>query len=58
MQFVLSSLAISTISRVVSDLDTFRDGRIISLDTLDAWYISLELVFRELVVQQTFNASD
>ena len=44
------SWAISTISRVINDLDVFRDGRTPSPDVLDAFGLSLELVFRELIV--------
>ena len=53
----MSSWAISTISRVINDLDVFRDGRTPSPDVLDAFGLSLELVFCELIVEQTFNSN-
>lgn len=40
--------------RVIRDLDRFQDGRIIPYDVLDAFVVSLELVYRELIAYQTF----
>ncbi len=54
----MTSWAISSVFRIISDLDVYRDGRSLSSDAIDAWCLSLELVFRELIVQQTFDRSD
>ncbi len=55
---VMTSWAISSVFRIISDLDVYRDERSLSSDAIDAWCLSLELVFRELIVQQTFDRSD
>ncbi len=54
----MTSWAISSVFRIISDLDVYRDGRSLSSDAIEAWCLSLELVFRELIVQQTFDRSD
>ena len=41
------------LQRVVSDLSTFVDGRDIPEDTLDSFIVSLEFVYRELIVLET-----
>lgn len=54
----MSAWAISTLTRVIRDLDRFQDGRIIPYDVLDAFVVSLELVYRELIAQQTYDGTD
>ena len=44
------NVAISVLRRVMSDLSVFVDGRDIPDDTLDSFIVSLEIVYRELVV--------
>ena len=39
--------------RVINDLEVFQEGRIIPEGTLDAFVVSLELAYRELVVLDT-----
>ena len=48
----MSSWAIRTLRRVSSDLLCLQDGRIISLNVLEAVLISLELVYRDLIAQE------
>ncbi len=55
---VMTSWAISSVFRIISDLDVYRDERSLSSDAIDAWCLSVELMFRELIVQQTFDRSD
>ena len=43
-------VAISTLRRVVSDLSVFSDGREIPDDTLECFIVSMEFVYRELLV--------
>lgn len=43
-------VAISVLRRVLNDLSVFSDGRDIPDDTLDSFIVSLEFVYRELVV--------
>ena len=54
----MSAWAISTLTRLVRDLDVFRDGRSLSADVLDAYEVSLELVYREIIVHQSLGESD
>ena len=44
------AVAVSVLRRVVSDLSVFVDGRDIPDDTLDSFIVSLEFVYREMVV--------
>lgn len=54
----MSSWAIATLRRIISDLDWFQDGRHCTLDALDAFVVSLELVYRDLIAQQVLNGSE
>ena len=54
----MSSWAVSTLHRLTRELVQYRDGRLIPKDSLDAFILSLELVFRDLVAQQTYGAVD
>ena len=45
----VSSWAIRTLRRVATDLRSYQDGRRIPLDVVDAFTISLELVYQELI---------
>lgn len=48
-----ASWAVTLLKRVISDLEVFQDGRAIPEGTLDAFIVSLELAYRELVVLDT-----
>lgn len=48
-------VAISILRRVVSDLSVFSDGRNIPDDTVESLIVSLEFVFRELIVLETIQ---
>ena len=43
-------VSVNILSRIESDLSMFEDGRSISDDTLDSIIVSLEFVYRELLV--------
>ena len=45
----VSSWATRTLRRVATDLRSCQDGRRIPLDVVDAFTISLELVYRDLI---------
>ena len=47
--------AVSTLGRVIGELDRYQDGRVIPQDPLEAYIMSLELVFRELTAQDTYG---
>lgn len=48
----MSSLAITSLRRIISDMHPFQDGRCIPSDLLDSFEMPLELVYRELLVQE------
>ena len=50
MNMASLNVAVSVLRRVISDLSVFVDGRDIPDDTLDSFIVSLEFVYRELVV--------
>ena len=50
----MSSWAISTLRRVAADLGSFEDGRL-PHDALDAFVVNLELVYREMLVQEQLD---
>lgn len=52
------SWAIDTLRRVSADLSSHQDGRHIAPDLLESCILSLELVYRELLIQQSLNALD
>ena len=47
----MSTWALATVRRVVSDLSMYEDGRAVPSDVLDAFIMSLELVYREMIAQ-------
>ena len=49
----MANVAVSVLQRVVSDLSAFVDGRDIPENTLDSFIVSLEFVYRELIVLET-----
>lgn len=49
----MTDFAVSTLLRISCDLQVFDDGRTIPEDTLDYFIVSLELVYRELIVLET-----
>lgn len=49
----MANVAITVLQRVVSDLSAFVDGRDIPEDTFDSFIVSLEFVYRELIVLET-----
>lgn len=51
----MSEWAISTLRRIIRDLDVYQDGRHMTDDALDSFIVSLELVYRDLVAQQIFD---
>ena len=51
----MSSWAIDSLRSVVRDLDVFQDGRSIPLDLFDSFILSLELVHRDVIAQQTLD---
>ena len=50
----MSSWAINTLRRVATDLESFGDGRILS-DAPDSFLLLLELVYREILVQEQLD---
>ena len=46
---------ITTLGRISSDLTIFCDGRDIPEDTLDAFIVSLEFCYRELIILDTLH---
>ncbi len=53
-----SSWAVSTLVRVVRDLNVYMDGRIPPADVLDSYTLSLELVHRDMLAQQILEEED
>ena len=51
----MSSWATRTLRRVATDLRSYQDGRRIPLDVVDAFTISLELVYRDLIAGEQLN---
>ena len=49
----MTDLSVAILQRVSSDVSAFADGRDIPKDTLDSFIVSLEFVYRELVVMET-----
>ena len=49
----MTDLAIDVLRRISSDLSAFADGRDIPEDVLDSFIVSLEFVYRELIVLET-----
>ena len=49
----MTSLAVDTLRRLSSDLSVFTDGRDIPEDVLDSFIVSMEFVYRELIVLET-----
>ena len=47
----MSSWAIRTLRRIAADLRSYEDGRI-SQDALDGFVLSLQIAYRELLVQE------
>ena len=47
-----SSWAVSSLVRIIRDLDVYRDGRMPPPDVLDSYKLSLELVQRDILAQQ------
>ena len=54
----MSSWAIDTLRRVSAELFSHQDGRRISPDLLESCMLFLELVYRELLIQQSLNTLD
>ena len=54
----MSSWAVRTLRRVASDLTAFQDGRRIPSDVVDAFILSLELVYREVIALEHLNGFD
>ncbi len=54
----MSSWAISRFLAVVNDLNVFEDGRLMSLDDLDSFIVSLELVYRDILTQEALVDSE
>ena len=53
----MTELAVSILRRISADLSVFDDGRDIPEDTLDYFIVSIELVYRELIVLETTSQS-
>lgn len=51
----MSVWALNTLHRIIGDLDVYQDGRYLSGDTLEAFIVALELVYRDLIAQQALN---
>ena len=51
------SWAVALLKRVIADLEVFEDGRNIPEGTLDSFIVSLELTYRELVLDTTSQLS-
>lgn len=52
----MADLSVAILKRISSDLSAFVDGRDIPEDTLDSFIVSLEFVYRELVVLEATTA--
>ena len=52
------SWAIDTLRRVSAELFSHQDGRHIAPDLLESCILSLELVYRDLLIQQSLNTLD
>ena len=53
-----SDWTMSTLQRVIRDLDSFEDGRIIANDVLDGYNVSLELVYREFLAKEVMGETN
>ena len=51
----MCSWAVNRIRRVCAEMSSYADGRNISPDALESFSLSLELVYRELLIQQTLT---
>ncbi len=51
----MSSWALSLLTRISTELLNYRDGRHLSPDVLDSYQLSLELVYREILMAQAIN---
>ena len=49
----MTNLSVAVLKRVNCDLTAFTDGRDIPEDTLESFIVSLEFVYRELIVLET-----
>ena len=54
----MNTWAISTLIRVIRDLDIYLNGRIPPADVLDSHSLSLELVHRDIIAQQALGENN
>ena len=50
-----STWAVDTLRRLSTELLSYQNGRQITADVLDSFFLSLELVYRDLLIQQTYG---
>lgn len=50
--------AINTLRRVSTELSNYQDERYIAPDTLDSYWTSLQLAYREILMQEALHGSD
>ena len=50
-----SAWAVDTLRRLSAELSSYQDGRRITSDVLDSFSLTLELVYRDLLIQQTLD---
>lgn len=50
-------MSVWALQRIIRDLDVYQDGRQLTGDTLEAFIVALELVYRDLIAQQALNGS-
>ena len=53
-----STWAVDTLRRLSAELLSYQDGRQIASDVLESFAVSLELVYRELLMLQSMNGLD
>ena len=52
---IMEATVVSTLRRITSDLTMFRDGREVPRDVFDAFIISLEFCYREMVILDSLH---
>ena len=53
-----STWAVGTLRRLSAELLSYQDGRRITSDVLDSFSLTLELVYRDLLIQLTLDGLD
>ena len=52
---IIEATIVTTLRRIASDLSVFRDGRSVTRDSVDAFIVSLEFCYREIVTLDSLD---